>query len=367
MNKVRYAVAGLGHIAQIAVLPAFKHAQENCELTGLISDDAEKIEKLSKEYNVKNAWSYDQLDAALGSGLFDALYIALPNDMHKDFAVKAANAGIHVLSEKPMAISSSDCQEMIDAAQKNSVKLMIAYRLHFERTNMEAVDLISQGKIGTPKFFNSSFSLQVREGNIRTQDEHGGGPLNDIGIYCINAARYVFKDEPLSVMATAVKSSDPRFAEIEETVSATLVFPENRIASFVCSFGAAHVQHYEVVGTEGSISLNPAYEYSTELEYVLKVGDKESKHKTPKRDQFAPELSHFAECIIEDKTPRPSGEEGLNDILVIEAIRKSTASDKMEPVGTSSAKSSQPDKSLVEEKPGVKKPLLVNVKSGSKD
>jgi Predicted dehydrogenases and related proteins len=196
MKKIRYAVAGLGHIAQIAVLPAFKHASDLCELTGFISDDPEKIKKLSAEYKVENSWSYGEIDAALSSGEFDALYVALPNDMHKDFVIAAANAGIHILCEKPMALSSEDCREMISAAEKNNVKLMIAYRLHFEKTNMTAVELIAEGKIGNPRIFNSTFTLQVREGNIRTQAEHGGGPLNDIGIYCINAARYLSKKSP---------------------------------------------------------------------------------------------------------------------------------------------------------------------------
>ena len=367
MKKVRYAVVGLGHITQIAVLPAFKHASETCELTTLISDDPEKLEKLSQEYKVENAWSYEQYDEALASGKFDAIYIGLPNDMHLEYTVKAAKAGIHILCEKPMAMTVSECEEMIAAADDNHVKLMIAYRLHFEKTNMTAVELIQEGKIGTPKLFNSTFTLQVREGNIRTQAEHGGGPLNDIGIYCINAARYLFQDEPVAAFAVGAKSADPRFDEVEESVAATLIFPGGKLASFVSSFGAASTQRYEVVGTEGSISLDPAYEYSTDLEYVLKVGDKETRKKTPKRDQFAPELLHFAECIVEDKQPLPSGLEGLNDMRIIEAIRESANTGKLVSIDNNASEASQPSGELIEEKPGVNKPLLVNVKSGSKD
>jgi glucose-fructose oxidoreductase len=365
MKKIRYAVAGLGHIAQAAVLPAFKHVLEKCELTAFISDDSEKIKKLSKQYNVPNAWSYDEYDAALASGTFDAVYITLPNDMHKDFTMQAAKSGIHILCEKPMAVTSKDCSLMIEAAQKHSVKLMIAYRLHFEKTNMTAVDLIDQGKIGKPRIFNSTFTMQVREGNIRTQSEHGGGPLNDIGIYCINAARYLFKEEPLEVTAIGAQSSDSRFAEIEESVSAVLKFPGEKLASFSCSFGAVDMGRFEVVGTEGSISLDPAYEYAQELEYVLKIGDKTQHHKTPKHDQFAPELLHFAECILEDKDPRPSGFEGLNDLKVIEAIRESAQTGKAIRISPNPV-ASKPDKNLIKEKPGVPKPSLVKAKSGSK-
>ncbi len=299
------------------------------------------------------------------SDTFDALYIALPNDMHRDFTVKACNAGIHVLTEKPMAMTSKECLEMIDAAKKNNTKLMTAYRLHFEKTNMEAVNIIAEGKIGKPRLFNSTFTLQVREGNVRTQSEHGGGPLYDIGIYCINAARYLFQEEPFEVFAVAAQSGDPRFAEVEESVSATMRFPGEKFASFVCSFGAFDVQRYEVTGTEGSIALDPAYEYAAELEYVLKARDEVTRQKTPKQDQFAPELLHFADCILEDKEPRPSGEEGLNDLLIIEAIQESCKTGKLVKVKTS-GKASKPDIELVQQKPAVSKPKLINVKSGSK-
>jgi glucose-fructose oxidoreductase len=257
-KKVRYAVVGLGHIAQNAVLPAFKHSSENSELSAFISNECQKIEELAKIYNVANHWNYLQYDEALASGTFDAVYIALPNDQHREFTVKAAKAGIHVLCEKPMAVTSADCLKMINAAHDHNIKLMVAYRLHFEKTNMAAVEVIHSGKIGEPRVFNSSFTMQVREGNIRTQKEHGGGPLNDIGIYCINAARYLFKQEPISVTAQAVSSNDPRFVEVEEALAATLLFPGDKLATFICSFGSADISRYEVVGTKGQISVDPA-------------------------------------------------------------------------------------------------------------
>jgi len=364
-KKVRFAVVGLGHIAQIAVLPAFKHAEEKCQLTAVISDDPEKIEMAKKTYKVKHAWSYDQYDEALASGEFDAVYIALPNDLHKAFALKAAQAGRHILCEKPMALSERDCMEMIEAAEKNSVKLMVAYRLHFEKANMKAVEVINSGMIGSPRVFNSSFTMQVRDGNIRTASEHGGGPLLDIGIYCINAARYVFGCEPIEVMAMMARSNDKRFAEIEESMGAVLKFPGERLASFMCSFGAKDISRYEVLGTLGKVTLDPAYDYAEELKYTVTIGDKTEEHKVGKHDQFAPELLHFAECVIEDKEPRPNGYEGLNDIRVIHAIRQSALKgtrEYLQPV----AIGSNPGPDLIDEKPKVKKPDLVNVKSGSR-
>ncbi|MDZ4835715.1 MAG: Gfo/Idh/MocA family oxidoreductase [Candidatus Melainabacteria bacterium] len=367
-GKIRYAVVGLGHIAQIAVLPAFEHAKETSELTALVSDDKEKLAKMSKQYGVKNLCSYDDYDELLKSGDIDAVYIALPNDMHKDFTVRAAKQGIHILCEKPMATTVEDCKAMIAAAEENDVRLMIAYRLHFEKTNMTVAQLVQDGAIGDPRLFNSSFTLQVRDGNIRTKAERGGGPLFDIGIYCINAARYIFKDEPTEVQAFMTQSDDPRFNEIEEAAGVMMRFPGHRLASFVCSFGAEAVGNYQVVGTEGDIKVDPAYEYVDELKYTLtKKGKKSEEVKTPKSDQFAPELNHFSECIAEGKEPRPSGYEGLADLKIIEALNVSAETGYCVALEKKEGETSKPDASLIERKPAVDKPKLVNVKSGSRD
>lgn len=364
-NRVRYAVAGLGHIAQAAVLPAFKHAKENSELVAFISDDLDKVAKMGELYGVEKHWRYNQFEAACRSGAFDALYIALPNDMHKDFTVRAADAGIHVLCEKPMAVSEAECLEMICAAEENRIKLMIAYRLHFEKLNIQAAELIHSGKIGSPRVFNSTFTMQVREGNIRTQAEHGGGPLNDIGIYCINAARYLFRDHPIEVTAFSAAGNDPRFAEIEESFGGVMRFPEGKLASFLCSFGAADMGKFEVLCTDGSVSLDPAYEYAEELEMTSTIKKKEHREKNPKRDQFAPELIHFSDCVLNNCQPRPSGYEGLNDLRVIEALRKSALTGSKVHVKPA-IEPSNPSAELTMEKPGFKKPPTTKVEAAGR-
>src|SRR5215510_3249857 len=159
---VKYAVVGLGHIAQVAVLPAFAHARRNSRLAALVSNDSAKLKSLSKKYRAGAIFSYDDYDACLEQ--VDAVYIALPNSMHAEYAIRAANAGVHVLCEKPMAVTTEECEQMIDACRLNGVKLMIAYRLHFEQVNLEGVDLVRRGRIGQPRFFNSSFSMTVRDG-----------------------------------------------------------------------------------------------------------------------------------------------------------------------------------------------------------
>src|SRR5262245_7627604 len=274
-QKIRYAVIGLGYIAQIAVLPAFKNASRNSELAALISDDPEKLRELSEKYDVKITASYDDYENVLQSGNIDAVYIALPNHLHREYTVRAAAAGIHVLCEKPMAVTSEECLEMIRACEDAAVKLMIAYRLHFDKANLKAVDLIESGKIGTPKIFNSTFSMQVKEGNIRLNDEAlGGGPVYDIGIYCINAARYLFDSEPEEVVAYSATIEQKRFNKTNEMTAAILRFPNNQLGTFVCSFGTADTSNYRVIGTNGDLRVEPAYEYAEQLVHYLTIDGK---------------------------------------------------------------------------------------------
>ena len=263
---MRFAVVGLGHIAQAAVLPAFKHARPHVELTALVSDTPAKLAKLGRRYGVKTLCSYDDARDLFSSGEIDAVYIALPNTLHAAWTIRAAEAGLHVLCEKPLATTVQDCERMIEACERNGVHLMTAYRLHFERCNLEVADIVRRKRIGEARYFDSQFSMQVKADNIRLKRELGGGPEWDIGIYCQNAARYVFADEPTQVWATATNSGDRRFTEVPETVHVIMKFPRERIANFVCSFGAADRSRYEVVGTKGSVVVDPAFEYAGGLE-----------------------------------------------------------------------------------------------------
>jgi predicted dehydrogenase len=321
-RKIRYAVVGLGYISQVAVLPAFVHANENSELSALVSGDPGKLRALAKRYRVKNIFSYDQFSDCLKSGI-DAVYIALPNSMHCAYTVAAAQAGVHVLCEKPMAVTEQECQSMIDAAAEANVKLMIAYRLHFERGNLSAIESIRSGKIGRPRIFNSLFSQQVTSGNSRLEHPLGGGPIFDIGIYCINAARYLFAADPYEVFAFSAKGKDERFTEVEEMASVVLRFPDDRLASFTCSFGAADRSEYEILGTKGVLRMNPAYEMAGDLKIELVIEGKKQKTTFKKRDQFGPELTYFSDCILQNKEPEPCGAEGLVDVRIINALLES--------------------------------------------
>lgn len=318
MRKIRYAVVGVGHIAQVAILPAFKQA-ENSELAAIITGDAEKQRKLSEKYGVPS-YPYDEYEKALTEQKADAVFIALPNTLHREYTERAAALGVHVLCEKPMATTEADCEAMIRACETADVRLMIAYRLHFSDAHLQAIEPAKEGRLGELRFFNSLFAMQVDEDNIRTSRETGGGTLFDIGIYCINAARYLFQDEPLEVHAVTASGDDKRFGEIEEMASVVLRFPGERIASFTCSFGSKDMNQIDLVGTEGALRFEPAYKYVGDIQWRLKIGEDTVEKTFPCGDQFAAELVYFSNCIRERRMPEPSGREGLADVHIVNAI-----------------------------------------------
>jgi glucose-fructose oxidoreductase len=358
-RKVGYVVIGLGHIAQVAVLPAFRHARENSRLVALVSGDEEKRRKLSKKYRC-DAYSYEELDACLAREDVDAAYICEPNDKHAAFAIRCARAGVHVVCEKPLAISEEECRRMIEACEEAGVKLMTAYRLHFEPANLEVVKLIGQGKIGDLRFFSSDFSFQVKEDNIRTAAERGGGPIWDIGVYCINAARYCFRSDPTEVFALrADRPDDPRFKEVHEGMSATLKFPGERLATFNVSFGAAATSTYRIVGTKGDICLDNAYEYVGEREMTVTVQDKSRTRTFGMTDQFAPELIAFSDAVLNDGEVEPDGEEGLRDVRIIDALLRSARDGK--PIRLSwTPRRRHPEPAQRIRRPKVREPELVD-------
>ncbi len=318
-EHVRYAVIGLGKIAQVAVLPAFDHAKSNSRLTALVSSDPEKLRVLGSRYDVSHRCSYEDFDDLAASGQIDAVYIALPNSLHRSWVERATRAGLHVLCEKPMALDETECTAMIDAAAKSGVKLMIAYRLHFEKANLEVLDLVRSGAIGDPRFFTSAFSHVVHVDDIRMRADLGGGVLYDLGVYPINAARAVFGGEPIQVSGHTDEDEE---RGVDITASATLRFRGNRFAQFTASQSAADSSYYRIVGTKGEIVLEQAYEYAESMKLTICSSGRSHHYRVPKRDQFAPELIYFSRAVLLGEEPEPSGEEGLADIRVVRAIRR---------------------------------------------
>lgn len=361
--QIRYGVVGLGHIAQVAVLPAFKAAKKNSVLTALVTGDTKKARKLSSKYDVAAVYDYSQFDELLASDTVDVLYIALPNQMHREYTVRALNAGLHVLCEKPLALSEEDCLAMADAAKKSGAKLMTAYRLHFEEGNLEALKMCKSGKLGKLRYFSSDFTMQVTDkDNIRLQAEDGGGPIWDIGIYCINAVRSLFQAEPTEVFCyKASAEGDRRFREVPEMMTVNMRFPDERLATFTCSFGADTAGHFRVVGTKGTIELQNAYEYVGPKTMTVKKNDEVVKTKKFRKvDQFAAELVYFSDCIKRNKDPEPGALEGLNDVRVTRACIESAQIGRPVAVSGDGAHMG-PHEDQAMHLPGHGEPDLVNV------
>jgi predicted dehydrogenase len=363
-QKVRYAVIGLGWFAQSAALPAFANA-ENSELVALVSNNLEKRTELAKKYKVQHTYSYEAYDELLNSGLINAVYIALPNHLHCEYTVKAAIAGIHILCEKPMAVTVEECETMIKAAEDNHVKLMIAYRLHLEETNLEAVEIVSSGQIGEPRIFNSLFTQQTEAGNIRVKKQVGGGTLEDIGIYCINAARYLFQSEPTAVFATSASNGEERFSEVAEMTTAILRFPDNRLATFTSSFGAAKVSTYQVVGTKGDLRVDSAYSTQGEMKHTLTIEDKIQERTFSSHDQLASVFVYFSDCILKNMEPEPSGEEGLIDVKIIRALYDSIETGAFVQLDTIQRNQHPTKAQMIERPPAEEQPSMIHAASPS--
>jgi len=319
-RKVRYGVVGLGDISQRAMMPGIAHTG-NSELTALISSDPEKLRVLGDRYGVDHLYSYDQFPDLLASGQVDALYIGTPNWRHAEFAVPALEAGIHVLCEKPLEVSADACRAMMAAAERGGAKLMTAYRLHFEPATLDAIRRIRAGELGRLTAFTSCFGQMVDPANHRATNAMRAGPLFDMAPYPINAIRYLFGGEPLEVVsAIGTRHAEAGLGDLDDTIAVTLRMPDDALAQFTVSYYANGIDSFIVAGTEGSIHMSPGYLFNTALEQNRTVGEKKSHEAFKATDQFGGQMKYFSDCILEDRAVEPDGEEGLADLLVIEAI-----------------------------------------------
>ncbi len=329
-GRVRYAVVGLGWIAQSAMLPGFANARENSALAALISDDPEKRGPLAARYGVAHTYDYDHYDECLRSGEIDAVYLAVPNHLHRQYAERAACAGVHVLCEKPLADNEEDGHAMVQACAAAGVKLMVAYRLHLHESFLTAIDVARSGRLGEPRLFTSLFVEPIPAGDMRLRK--GAGPLESIGVYCQNAARHLFADEPEDAFALAGSDGSDRFREVEETASVILRFPRGRVATFTCGFNAPYRSDFRLTGTAGDLFVNRAYGMKGEMTGVLTVQGLSEELRFAADDQFGAELTYFSGCVLEGRKPQPSGAEGLADLRVQTAVRRSLRSGKVERV-----------------------------------
>ena len=319
-RKIRYAFVALGDITQEAMLPGVEHTG-NSEIAAFVTGDPEKARGVGEQYGVSDCYSYEQFDELLSSGKIDAIYLATPNWRHAEFAIPALAAGIHVLVEKPLEVSTEKCRAIMEAEKASSAKLMVAYRLHFEPATLATVELVRSGQLGELIAFNSTFAQMVDPENHRAKNGVLAGPIFDMGPYPLNAARYIFSDEPTEIVS-AVGTRHPQagLGNFDDTVSVTMRFPGDRLAHFVLSYYGNTLDTYTVIGTEGSVEVNPGFMYGKPLEQFITLGEKQSHQSFKNTDHFGGEMKYFSDCILDDRDPEPDAEEGYADVRVLEAI-----------------------------------------------
>src|SRR5882672_4199752 len=326
-RRVGYCIVGLGRIAS-HFMPAIV-ASHKAKITGLVSGHRDKAERIASQYGVPNTaiYNYQNYDEIAHNPDIEAMYIALPNGMHAEYTIRAAKAGKHVLSEKPMATTVNDAQAMIDACRKANKKLMIAYRCHYEPTNLRAVQLIREGSLGKIQAIESAFGFNIGPGEWRLDKKlAGGGPMMDVGIYSLNACRYLTGEEPTGDLKaySSVIDQDGRFNEVEENLSWTMKFPSGVVASCTTTYGATMPGEYTVYGSKGTLHMETSFSYQGQHLTAKIQGEPAIDESSTERDpsQFSRVADHLAESVLQNKPLRCSGEEGLKDMQLITAIYK---------------------------------------------
>ncbi len=330
MRKIRYAVVGAGWISQEAFLPAVP-AAVNSETVALVSGSPDTSAKLAAFHHIAQTVDYAGYDRLLAGEHIDAVYIALPNSMHADFAMRALRAGKHVMVEKPLATTLAESEAMIAAARASGAYLMTAYRLHFEPATCAMLGAVAAGDIGQPHYVSATFSFQTQMGNHRLQAGHWGGPLQDVGVYCVNAVRHIFAAEPIAVQANAMRpAGDARFSQVDQGLAATIHFGAGRIAQVFCSFGTALSESIRILGSAGEIVLDPAFRFESALHMTLRNAAGTLIKQFDHVDHFAGQIAYFSDCILHQSPPAPDGEEGLADMRVLLAIEKAAKTGETE-------------------------------------
>ncbi len=330
-KRIGYCIVGLGRISMNEFMPGVRISKQS-KIVALVSGHRPKAERVAQQYGVAMhaIYNYDNYDTIRNNPEIDAVYIALPNGMHAEYTIRAAKAGKHVLCEKPMANSVEECQRMIAACRQAGRKLMIAYRCQYEPTNLKAIEMLRQGYVGELITVNSSNGFNIHPGEWRLNKKlAGGGPLVDVGVYSIQATRYLTGEEPTEVQAfSSVTDHDGRFNQVEETVVWNFRFPSGVLANCSTTYGSNGLGACaRVAGTKGMLELNPAFGYQG----LHLAGHGEGKQAldvsfdNPSPRQFTTEADYFSNCILENKAPKTDGEEGLRDERIITAIYKSCA------------------------------------------
>jgi predicted dehydrogenase len=320
-RKLGFALVGLGSLSTNQIAPALQKT-EHCRLAGIVSGTPEKRAKWAAQYNLpeKNIYTYETFDRIKDNPDIDVVYVVLPNAMHGEYTIRAAQAGKHVLSEKPMEVSPAKCQEMVDACKKNNRLLAIGYRCQFVPYHLEMMRISREKQFGALKLIEASFGFKIgdpKQWRLK-QALAGGGALMDVGIYALQGARYVAGEEPVEVTAFETKSDPVKFKEVDESIFWTMKFPSGVMANCGTTYNTNGMNRLYAGYENGWAQLDPAYSYGG-------LAGKTSKGPMdfPQIDHFAAEMDDFARCIKENRKSKVSGEEGVRDAKILAAIYES--------------------------------------------
>lgn len=334
-QRMGYAVVGLGHLSLEEILPALNMSKKS-KLTALVSGNPEKMKTVASQYGIKseNCYSYETYDQIKNNKEVDVIYIVLPNGLHKEYTIRGAKAGKHILCEKPMANSSKECREMIEACSKAGVKLMVAYRIQYQPHNRKLRELVQNKEFGAPKLLEASnCQSSANPDHWRHKIKlAGGGALPDIGLYCLNTTRFVLGEEPTEVFAYQYTTpGNPLFKEVEEMISWQMRFPSGVIANCSTNYNVHESRHYRVLCEKGWLNMDKAFAYKGQNFTTAKANGKLELNENigiAEMNQFALEMDHFSDCIFKNTKPYTPGEEGLQDHILMEAIYQSAKEGK---------------------------------------
>jgi predicted dehydrogenase len=328
-KKSGYAIVGLGNLALGQVMPAFAQCQLSAPVA-LVSGHPDKAKSVAAKYNLdsKTIYNYENYDSIKDNPSIDIVYNILPDSMHAEYTIRALKAGKHVLCEKPMCKSVEEAQQMIDAAKAADRKLMIAYRLHYEPFNQMVIEMCKKKECGPIRIVEAENVQTTNPPNIRLSKSTGTGPLGDVGVYCINACRYLSGEEPVEVFGMSYQTpNDPRATDFPDRYAWTMRFPSGVLAHCGCGFSGGSSNRFRVMCENGFIDMEHAFGYSGQELRVLKQRKVEQIQLQPK-NHFAAEMDYFSDCVQNNKQPLTPGEEGLADMKVLAAIFKSCDSNQ---------------------------------------
>ncbi len=318
-KKLGFALCGLGGLSENQLAPALQKTQY-CRLTGIITDTPDKAAKWKSQYGIldRNVYTYETMAKLADNKDIDVVYIVTPNALHAEQTALAAKAGKHVFCEKPMEVSVEKCQEMIDVCKAAKRRLGVAYRCQFDPNHLECMRLGREKDLGSIKIIEAGFGFNIgAPGQWRLKRAlSGGGALMDVGIYALQATRYLTGEEPTDVTAFEAKRDPVKFAEVDEDITWSSRFPSGALATCTTSYNSGLINRFRVYTERGWFGLDPAFNYSGNR--GMRSDGKEIALPSP--DLFAAEMDHFAQCILEDRESRISGAEGLRDVKIMMAI-----------------------------------------------